>query len=159
MAADEMPAGPTMMPPGAAPSDGGRPIRHGRMIVSPLASYRGAAKIVAIVSYLGNGAGFERATLEFSNPYADQNGRADQTGGDYRRLVKAVKSRTDQSASRTLTPRMRPPHRAMRWPRNDGALPKRTSSNRGHRLAQFLRTRADPGRRLQGLLELLGVLF
>jgi uncharacterized protein (DUF2252 family) len=41
---------------------------------------------VAIASYLGRGSGFDRALLEFSTAYADQNER------DYQRLVKAVKS-------------------------------------------------------------------
>ncbi len=41
---------------------------------------------VAIASYLGNGSVFDRAILQFSNAYADQNER------DYRHLVEAVKS-------------------------------------------------------------------
>ncbi len=41
---------------------------------------------VAIASYLGNGPGFDRAILEFSNAYADQNDR------DYRHLVEAARS-------------------------------------------------------------------
>ncbi len=41
---------------------------------------------VAIASYLGNGPGFDRAILEFSNAYADQNEL------DYQHLVEAVKS-------------------------------------------------------------------
>jgi len=43
---------------------------------------------VAIASYLGNGPSFDRAILEFSNAYADQNER------DYQQLVKAVTSGT-----------------------------------------------------------------
>jgi uncharacterized protein (DUF2252 family) len=43
---------------------------------------------VAIAAYLGSGAGFDRAILEFSNAYAEQNER------DYQQLVAAVKSRT-----------------------------------------------------------------
>ena len=41
---------------------------------------------VAIASYLGNGAGFDRAILEFSQAYAEQNER------DYKALADAVKS-------------------------------------------------------------------
>jgi uncharacterized protein (DUF2252 family) len=41
---------------------------------------------IAIAAYLGGGAGFDRAILEFSHAYAEQNDR------DYRRLTKAVKS-------------------------------------------------------------------
>jgi uncharacterized protein (DUF2252 family) len=43
---------------------------------------------VAIAAYLGSGAGFDRAILEFSNAYADQNER------DYQQLVAAVRSGT-----------------------------------------------------------------
>ncbi len=43
---------------------------------------------IAIASYLGNGNSFDRATLEFSKAYAEQNER------DYRALVAAVKSGT-----------------------------------------------------------------
>jgi uncharacterized protein (DUF2252 family) len=43
---------------------------------------------VAIAVYLGSGAGFDRAILEFSNAYAEQNER------DYQQLVAAVKSGT-----------------------------------------------------------------
>ena len=41
---------------------------------------------VAIASYLGNGPSFDRAIVEFSNAYADQNER------DYQQLAAAVKS-------------------------------------------------------------------
>jgi uncharacterized protein (DUF2252 family) len=41
---------------------------------------------IAIAAYLGGGASFDRAVLEFSHAYAEQNDR------DYRRLTKAVKS-------------------------------------------------------------------
>ena len=41
---------------------------------------------IAIASYLGNGPKFDRAILEFSNAYAEQNDR------DYRQLVEAVSS-------------------------------------------------------------------
>ena len=41
---------------------------------------------IAIASYLGNGPKFDRALLEFSNAYAEQNER------DYQRLVEAVRS-------------------------------------------------------------------
>jgi uncharacterized protein (DUF2252 family) len=41
---------------------------------------------IAIAAYLGNGDSFDRAILEFSNAYADQNER------DYRRLTAAVDS-------------------------------------------------------------------
>jgi uncharacterized protein (DUF2252 family) len=41
---------------------------------------------IAIAAYLGNGDAFDRAILEFSKAYADQNER------DYQRLVDAVKS-------------------------------------------------------------------
>ena len=41
---------------------------------------------IAIASYLGNGPKFDRAILEFSNAYAEQNDR------DYRQLVGAVSS-------------------------------------------------------------------
>ena len=41
---------------------------------------------VAIASYLGNGPSFDRAILQFSNAYADQNER------DYQQLAAAVKS-------------------------------------------------------------------
>jgi hypothetical protein len=41
---------------------------------------------VALASYLGNGPAFDRALLEFSKAYADQNER------DYQRLVDAVNS-------------------------------------------------------------------
>ncbi len=41
---------------------------------------------VAVASYLGNGPSFDRAVLEFSNAYADQNER------DYQQLVAAVKA-------------------------------------------------------------------
>ena len=41
---------------------------------------------VAIASYLGSGDTFDRAILEFSTAYADQNER------DYNALVAAVKS-------------------------------------------------------------------
>jgi uncharacterized protein (DUF2252 family) len=41
---------------------------------------------IAIAAYLGGGASFDRAILEFSHAYAEQNDR------DYRRLTKAVKS-------------------------------------------------------------------
>jgi hypothetical protein len=41
---------------------------------------------IAIASYLGNGDGFDRAILEFSKAYAEQNER------DYQALVKAVDS-------------------------------------------------------------------
>jgi uncharacterized protein (DUF2252 family) len=41
---------------------------------------------IAIASYLGNGPKFDRAILEFSNAYAEQNER------DYQQLVEAVKS-------------------------------------------------------------------
>jgi uncharacterized protein (DUF2252 family) len=43
---------------------------------------------IAIAAYLGSGAGFDRAILEFSNAYAEQNER------DYQQLVAAVKSGT-----------------------------------------------------------------
>jgi uncharacterized protein (DUF2252 family) len=43
---------------------------------------------VAIAAYLGSGAGFDRAILEFSNAYAEQNER------DYQQLVAAAKSGT-----------------------------------------------------------------
>ena len=42
---------------------------------------------VAIAAYLGGGSAFERAILEFSRAYADQNAR------DYQRLVDAVNSK------------------------------------------------------------------
>ena len=42
---------------------------------------------VAIAAYLGGGTAFERAILEFSRAYADQNER------DYQRLVDAVSSK------------------------------------------------------------------
>ena len=41
---------------------------------------------IAIASYLGGGSSFDRALVEFSSAYADQNER------DYKELVKAVKS-------------------------------------------------------------------
>ena len=41
---------------------------------------------IAIASYLGNGDGFDRAILEFSKAYAEQNER------DYQQLAAAVKS-------------------------------------------------------------------
>ncbi len=41
---------------------------------------------IAIASYLGSGVNFDRAILEFSRAYADQNDR------DYKQLVEAVKS-------------------------------------------------------------------
>ena len=41
---------------------------------------------IAIASYLGAGSAFDRALLEFSKAYADQNER------DYQALVDAVKS-------------------------------------------------------------------
>jgi len=41
---------------------------------------------IAIASYLGNGDSFDRALVEFSKAYAEQNDR------DYQALVKAVKS-------------------------------------------------------------------
>jgi hypothetical protein len=41
---------------------------------------------IAIGSYLGNGNNFDRAILEFSGAYAEQNER------DYQRLADAVKS-------------------------------------------------------------------
>jgi uncharacterized protein (DUF2252 family) len=41
---------------------------------------------IAIASYLGNGSSFDRAIVEFSHAYAEQNER------DYQALVKAVKS-------------------------------------------------------------------
>jgi Uncharacterized protein conserved in bacteria (DUF2252) len=43
---------------------------------------------VAIAAYLGSGAGFDRAILDFSTAYAEQNER------DYQQLVAAVKSGT-----------------------------------------------------------------
>jgi uncharacterized protein (DUF2252 family) len=43
---------------------------------------------VAIAAYLGNGSNFDRAILQFSNAYAEQNER------DYQQLVVAVKSGT-----------------------------------------------------------------
>jgi hypothetical protein len=41
---------------------------------------------IAIAAYLGNGDSFDRAILEFSKAYADQNER------DYQQLAAAVKS-------------------------------------------------------------------
>ena len=41
---------------------------------------------IAIASYLGNGHSFDRALVEFSNAYAEQNER------DYQALVAAVNS-------------------------------------------------------------------
>jgi sugar/nucleoside kinase (ribokinase family) len=41
---------------------------------------------IAIASYLGNSDSFDRAILQFSEAYAEQNDR------DYKRLSKAVKS-------------------------------------------------------------------
>ena len=41
---------------------------------------------IAIASYLGGGPKFDRAIVEFSNAYAEQNDR------DYQQLVDAVKS-------------------------------------------------------------------
>jgi uncharacterized protein (DUF2252 family) len=41
---------------------------------------------IAIATYLGGGNSFDRAIVEFSSAYAEQNGR------DYKRLTKAVKS-------------------------------------------------------------------
>jgi hypothetical protein len=41
---------------------------------------------IAIASYLGGGTAFDRAILEFSKAYADQNAR------DYQSLADAVKS-------------------------------------------------------------------
>jgi len=41
---------------------------------------------IGIAAYLGNGDNFDRAILEFSRAYADQNDR------DYKALVAAVKS-------------------------------------------------------------------
>jgi hypothetical protein len=41
---------------------------------------------IAIAAYLGGGNSFDRAIVEFSSAYAEQNER------DYRRLTKAVKS-------------------------------------------------------------------
>jgi Uncharacterized protein conserved in bacteria (DUF2252) len=52
---------------------------------------------IAIASYLGNANSFDRAIVEFSKAYAEQNER------DYRRLVAAVKIRQDQSRNGALT--------------------------------------------------------
>ena len=41
---------------------------------------------IAIASYLGNSDSFDRAILQFSEAYAEQNDR------DYKKLAKAVKS-------------------------------------------------------------------
>ena len=41
---------------------------------------------IAIAAYLGNSTSFDRAILEFSRAYAEQNER------DYQRLTKAVKA-------------------------------------------------------------------
>ena len=43
---------------------------------------------IAIASYLGNGPSFDRAILQFSDDYADQNER------DYQQLVQAVNAGT-----------------------------------------------------------------
>ena len=47
---------------------------------------RAGATGARIASYLGNGPKFDRAILEFSNAYAEQNER------DYEQLIAAVKS-------------------------------------------------------------------
>lgn len=78
------------------------PIRYGRMLVSPFTFSRGAAAIMAEDlaptprsgltvqccgdTHLGNGDSFDRAMVEFSKAYADQNER------DYQALATAVKS-------------------------------------------------------------------
>jgi hypothetical protein len=41
---------------------------------------------IAIAAYLGNGPSFDRAIVQFSQAYSEQNGR------DYKALVKAVES-------------------------------------------------------------------
>ena len=57
------------------------PIRLGRMLASPFASYRGAAKPttadladrVALVAYLGGSDAFDQVIVELAEAYVDQN--------------------------------------------------------------------------------------
>jgi uncharacterized protein (DUF2252 family) len=61
---------------------------YGRMCGWTLArAHARSGDRIAIASYLGNGDSFDRAILEFSRAYADQNER------DYQQLVAAAKSR------------------------------------------------------------------
>jgi hypothetical protein len=60
---------------------------YGKLCGQTLARAHGrSGDRIAIASYLGNGNRFDRALLEFSTAYADQNER------DYNALVDAVKS-------------------------------------------------------------------
>ena len=68
-----------MIPPGMA--------AYGRVCGWTLArAHARSGDRVAIASYLGSGDRFDRAILEFSRAYAEQNER------DYKRLQDAVKS-------------------------------------------------------------------
>jgi sugar/nucleoside kinase (ribokinase family) len=61
-------------------------LAYGRMCGWTLArAHARTGDRVALASYLGNGTAFDRAVLEFSKAYAEQNER------DYKRLARAVK--------------------------------------------------------------------
>jgi hypothetical protein len=69
------------------------PIRHGRMLNSPFAFFRGAAAImaadrIAIAACLGGSDRFERALAAYAETYADQNER------DHAALASAVRAGT-----------------------------------------------------------------
>ncbi|HTU94617.1 MAG TPA: DUF2252 domain-containing protein [Solirubrobacteraceae bacterium] len=62
-------------------------VEYGKLCAWTLArAHARSSDRIAIASYLGAGASFDRAIVEFSGAYADQNER------DFRRLTKAVKS-------------------------------------------------------------------
>ena len=62
-------------------------VTYGRMCGWTLArAHARSGDRIAIAAYLGNGSNFDRALVEFSHAYADQNER------DYRALVAAVKA-------------------------------------------------------------------
>ena len=76
---------------------------------------------IAIASYLGNGDSFDRAILEFSKAYAEQNER------DYQQLAAAVKSGQDHGRDGPLMP-----DRALGKPRR-----RRRQRPPGIRVARF----------------------
>jgi hypothetical protein len=64
-----------------------RPYGYGKLCGATLArAHARSGDRIAIAAYLGGGNAFDRAILEFSKLYAEQNER------DYRELAKAVKS-------------------------------------------------------------------
>jgi hypothetical protein len=85
---------------------------------------------IALAAYLGNGDSFDRALVEFSKAYADQNDR------DYRAPEGRRRRRHDRCPNRPLTSpyrRRRPPTPAS----EESTVPCQTSSSLPPRLRQF----------------------